>query len=96
VSFFGIVFALNTFLFLLLNAHIRRNLLKSEFAACQDPNAVTKGLIGPASYLTGAALAWVSIHSAFAVYALTPLIYITPGNERAAPQAKPNPAKESR
>jgi hypothetical protein len=46
VSFFGIVFALNTFLFLLLNAY---NLLKPEFAARQDRNAVTKGLIGPAS-----------------------------------------------
>jgi TMEM175 potassium channel family protein len=96
LSFFGIVFALNTFLFLLLNAYIRRNLLKPEFAARQNPNAVTKGLIGPASYLTGTALAWMSIHTAFAVYALTPLFYITPWNERAAPQAKPNPAKKSR
>ena len=85
VSFFGIVFALNTFLFLLLNAYIRRNLLKPELAANQDPNAVMKGLIGPASYLTGALLAWVSIHAAFAVYALTPLFYITPWAERAAP-----------
>jgi len=85
VSFFGIVFVLNTFLFLLLNAYNRRNLLKPEFAARQDRNAVTKGLIGPASYLTGAALAWVSIHAAFAVYALTPLFYITPWSERAAP-----------
>lgn len=85
VSFFGIVFALNTFLFLLLNAYIRRNLLKPELAARQDPNAVVKGLIGPASYLMGAALAWASIHAAFVVYALTPLFYITPWNERAAP-----------
>ena len=85
VSFFGIVFALNTFLFLLLNAYIRRNLLKPELAARQDPNAVVKGLIGPASYLVGAALAWASIHAAFVVYALTPLFYITPWNERAAP-----------
>ncbi len=70
---------------MLLNAYIRRNLLKPEFTARQDRNAVTKSLIGPASYLTGALLAWVSIHAAFAVYAVTPLFYITPWNERAAP-----------
>jgi uncharacterized membrane protein len=86
VSFFGMVFALNTFLFLLLNAYIRRNLLKPELAANQDPTVVIKGFIGPASYLVGAALAWLSIHTAFVVYALTPLLYITPWHERAAPR----------
>lgn len=96
VSFFGLVFALNTFLFLLLNAYIRRNLLKPELAATRDPNAVIKGLIGPASYLAGAALAWASIYAAFVVYALTPLFYITPWNERAAPPRKSKPAKKSR
>ena len=96
VSFFGLVFALNTFLFLLLNAYIRRNLLKPEPAATQDPNAVIKGLIGPASYLAGAALAWASIYAAFVVYALTPLFYITPWNERAAPPPKSKPAKKFR
>jgi uncharacterized membrane protein len=86
VSFFGMVFALNTFLFLLLYAYIRRNLLKPELAANQKPNFVIKGFIGPASYLVGAALAWLSIHAAFVVYALTPLLYITPWHERAVPR----------
>ena len=84
VSIFGIVFALNTLLFLLLNAYIRRNLLKPELAANQDPNAILKGFIGPLSYLIGAALAWANIYAAFLVYALTPLFYITPWNEHGA------------
>lgn len=91
VSFFGMVFALNTFLFLLLNAYIRHHLLKPELAGSLNPNAVLKGFIGPASYLAGAALAWINIYAAFAVYALTPLFYITPWNERgttAAPRGK--------
>ena len=46
-----------------------------------DPHAV-QGIIGPASYLLGAALAWVSVHAAFAIYALTPLFYITPRHYR--------------
>jgi hypothetical protein len=37
-----------------------------------------------ASYLVGAGLAWVSVHVAFVVYALTPLFYITPPEGRAA------------
>jgi hypothetical protein len=37
-----------------------------------------KGLIGPASYLAGAAAAWFSVHAAFAIYLLTPLFYLTP------------------
>jgi hypothetical protein len=80
------VFALNTFLYLLLNAYIRLNLLKPDLAASVDPNAVIKGLIGPLSYLVGAALAWVNIYAAFAVYALTPLFYITPWAEHAPPR----------
>ena len=35
-------------------------------------------MIGPASYLAGAAAAWVSIPAAFVVYALMPLFHITP------------------
>jgi TMEM175 potassium channel family protein len=84
VSAFGAVFALNTLLFLLLNAYIRINLIKPELAAAQDPHAIVKGLIGPASYLVGAALAWANIYAAFAVYALTPLFYITPWDYRGA------------
>jgi uncharacterized membrane protein len=71
VSFFGIVFAINTLLFLALHAYIVRHLIKPELVTLQDPHGLIKGLVGPLSYL--AALAWVSVHAAFVVYALTPL-----------------------
>ena len=85
VSAFGIVFAVNTLLFLALYAYIRRHLMKPELAARQDPHAVFKGLIGPASYLLGAAAAWIDVRAAFVIYALTPLFYITPWQYRRAP-----------
>jgi len=78
VSFFGGVFAVNTLLFLALHAYIVRNLLKPELAALQDPHGMRKAMIGPASYVVGAAAAWFSIPAAFVIYALTPLFYITP------------------
>lgn len=81
VSYFGLVFALNTMLFLALQLYILRRLIKPEFA--QDPHGVAKGLGGPASYLLGASLAWVSVYAAFAIYALTPLFYLTPPRSRA-------------
>jgi uncharacterized membrane protein len=84
VSFFGVVFALNTFLFLILHAYIVRNLIKPELAALQDSHGIIKAFVGPPSYLVGAAFAWVSVHAAFVVYALTPLFYITPPEGRAA------------
>ena len=82
VSIFGMVFAINTLLFLALQAYILRRLIKPELAARQDPHAVAKGFIGPASYLVGAAAAWFSVYAAFVVYALTPLFYITPWQYR--------------
>ncbi len=78
VSLFGVVFALNTVLFLILQSYIVRRLIKPELAAHQDPRGMLKALIGPASYLVGVALAWVSVPLAFVAYALTPLFYITP------------------
>jgi TMEM175 potassium channel family protein len=84
VSLFGCVFALNTLLFMALYAYIVRNLIKPELAAAQDPHGMRKALIGPACYLLGAALAWVSVHAAFVIYALTPLFYITPRHYRGA------------
>src|SRR6185295_1550137 len=78
VSLFGIVFALNTLIFILLHAYIVRRLLKPELAGAQDPHGVVKGLIGPASYLLGALAAWVSVHAAFVIYAFTPWFYLTP------------------
>ena len=78
VSIFGCMFAVNTLLFIALHRYIVRNLLKPELASAQDPRAFLKSLIGPASYLLGAAAAWVSIYAAFVIYLLTPLFYITP------------------
>jgi uncharacterized membrane protein len=78
VSFFGGVFAVNTLLFLALQAYIMRNLIKPELAPLRDPHGMRKAMIGPASYLVGAAAAWFSVHAAFVIYALTPLFYITP------------------
>jgi hypothetical protein len=78
VSLFGCVFAVNTLLFLALQVYIVRSLLKPEFAAGQDPHFFVKGLVGPASYLAGAAAAWLSVHAAFMIYLLTPLFYLTP------------------
>jgi TMEM175 potassium channel family protein len=84
VSFFGAVFALNTVLFMALQAYITRRLIKPELAPLQDPHALRKAWVGPASYLVGAAAAWVNIPAAFVVYALTPLFYITPRQWRGA------------
>jgi uncharacterized membrane protein len=78
VSLFGCVFAVNTLLFLSLQAYIVRSLIKPELAAEQDPHFIVKALIGPASYLAGAAAAWLSVHAAFVIYLLTPLFYLTP------------------
>ena len=78
VSIFGGVFALNTLLFLALQAYIVRRLIKPELKHTQDPHAIRKAFIGPASYLLGAAAAWLSIPAAFAIYFITPLFYITP------------------
>jgi hypothetical protein len=47
VSFFGGVFAVNTLLFIALNAYIARNLIKPELAPLLDPHGVRKGMIGP-------------------------------------------------
>ncbi len=78
VSFFGIVFAVNTLLFMLLYAYIQRNVMKPELKAKEDPHGPIKGLVGVVSYGLGAMAAWFSVPLAFVIYALTPLFYITP------------------
>jgi len=44
----------------------------------QDPHIVAKSMVGPLSYLLGAAVAWLSSHAAFVIYMLTPLFFIVP------------------
>jgi hypothetical protein len=78
VSIFGAVLTVNTLLFIALQGYIVRNLIKPELKSAQDPRALVKALVGPASYLIGAAVAWVSVHAALVIYLLTPLFYITP------------------
>lgn len=68
VSFFGVVMMVNTLLFLALQAYIVRYRLKPEREPFQHPHFFRRGLIGPASYLLGAALAWAYTPAAFAVY----------------------------
>src|SRR5262249_32625139 len=78
VRLLGCVFAVNTLLFLALQAYVVHRVIKPELAAEQDPHLFLKGLVGPASYLAGAAAAWFSVHAAFVIYLLTPLFYLTP------------------
>jgi hypothetical protein len=55
------VFAVNTLLFIALHSYIVSNLIKPELVPLQDARGTLKAMIGPASYLAGAAAAWVSI-----------------------------------
>src|ERR1700722_12171405 len=90
VSFFGGVFALNTLLFMALQAYLVSRLIKPELVALQDPHALRKAFLGPLCYLVGAAAAWIYIPAAFVIYALTPLLYITPpqGPKKARSQSR--------
>jgi uncharacterized membrane protein len=47
VSFFGCVFALNTLLFMALQAYIARRLIKPELATLQDPSGLREALRRP-------------------------------------------------
>ena len=89
VSIFGLVFALNTVLFIALQSYIQQRLLKPELIEQQDPNLFAKSFIGVASYLAGAAMAWLSIPVAFVIYLITPFYFITP------PQGRPRPAPDN-
>jgi uncharacterized membrane protein len=88
VSFFGCVFALNTLMFMALQAYVVARLIKPELAALQDPHGLRKAWVGPLSYLAGAAAAWIYTPAAFVIYAMTPLLYITPPQWRGAEGAK--------
>ena len=82
VSMFGVVMALNTLLFIVLHAYILRNLIKPELINAQDPHGIRKSFVGVFSYLIGAAAAWLSVHTAFVIYLLTLLFFITPPEPR--------------
>ena len=78
VSLFGVVMAVNTLLFIALQAYILRHLIKPELAEAQDPNILGKSFVGVLSYSIGVAAAWVSVYAAFLIYLLTPLFFIVP------------------
>jgi uncharacterized membrane protein len=83
VSFFGCVLAVNTVVFIVLHAHIVRNLIRPELAGTEAPGFVVRSLVGPASYLLGAASTWLDVRLAFLLYVLTPLFYLVPPASRA-------------
>ncbi|BDI30750.1 hypothetical protein CCAX7_28010 [Capsulimonas corticalis] len=78
VSIFGIVMALNTVLFLILQTYILHNLLKPELTPVNVTNLRWKMVIGPLFYLLGASAACFSTRAAFALYMITPFFFITP------------------
>jgi uncharacterized membrane protein len=78
VTLFGAVMALNTLLFIALHAYIVKNLIKPELADTVPPNIIRNSFAGIACYLIGAGASWFSVHAAFVLYFLTPLLFITP------------------
>ena len=78
VSLFGIVMAVNTLLFIALQSYIVRNLLKPEMTGAVVPYITRKSFVGVISYLLGVVATFVDVDIAFALYALTPLFFVTP------------------
>jgi uncharacterized membrane protein len=78
VSMFGLVMAVNTVMFIVLQAYVIRNLIKPDLADAQDPRLTLKSFVGVLSYLIGATAAWFSVEAAFLIYLLTPLFFIVP------------------
>jgi TMEM175 potassium channel family protein len=89
VSFFGLVMAVNTILFILMHRYVLRHLIKLELGEAQDPRIIAKSCAGVVSYLLGAAAAWLSVHMAFAIYLVTPLFFIVPPQRAIARQTGP-------
>src|SRR5206468_10299931 len=78
VSLFGIVMAVNTLLFIALQSYIVRNLLKPEMTGAVVPYITRKSFVGVISYLLGVVATFVDVDIAFALWALTPLFFVTP------------------
>ena len=88
VSFFGVVMALNTVLFIALHAYILRHMLKPERAASVPRGIIPKSFIGVVFYLAGAAAAWVNVYLAFGLYLITPLFFLVPPETAEAKRGK--------
>jgi uncharacterized membrane protein len=89
VSFFGVVMALNTVLFIALHAYILRNLLKPGRTTGVPKRIILKSFIGVACYLAGAAAAWVNVYLAFGLYLITPLFFLVPPEAPEVRRTKP-------
>jgi hypothetical protein len=37
-----------------------------------------RAIVGPRSYMLGVGAAWISVHAAFLIYMITPLVFIVP------------------
>ena len=92
VSLFGVVMAVNTLMFITLHAYILKRLIKPELEGRYPPHILRKSFVGVFSYLVGVAVAWVSVHAAFAVYLFTPLFFIVPPQFHPAKTTDPPPA----
>lgn len=92
VTLFGIVMALNTLLFMALQAYLLKHLLKLELVKAQDPHLVAKSVVGPLFYLIGSAAAWLHTAAAFVFYMITPLFFITPPERVRSTGADSQPA----
>jgi uncharacterized membrane protein len=86
MSMFGLVMAVNTLLFIILQAYIMRHLIKPDLVNAQDPHIIRNSFVGVLSYLIGVAAAWFSVQAAFLIYLLTPLFFIVPPAGRGAAQ----------
>lgn len=78
VSFFGVVMALNTLLFIALHNYVLHHMLKPDCAATVPRRIIRKSFVGIVFYLLGAAGAWLSLYVAFAFYFITPLFFLIP------------------
>jgi hypothetical protein len=60
------------------SSYILRNLIEPEMIGAQVPHLMSKSFVGVISYLLGVSASWFNLHVAFVLYAITPLLFITP------------------
>jgi hypothetical protein len=91
VSLFGVVMAINTLLFMALQACITSHRITPELVGAPGPHFLRNGL-------AGAAAAWIGIPIVFLIYRLTPLFYLTPPLLRGVAHpnlARPDPTRDA-
>ena len=79
VMFWGLTFSAGTFSLTWFYYYNVKHYLKDSYDQKQVMKNVRLSILaGPTIYLVAAFLAWVSIYISFALYALTPFLYILP------------------